>query len=478
MRAVSYSRVSTEEQAMHGFSLDAQEEKNIQYIQDHGWEFVGSYVDPGKSGKDLNRPDIQKLLQDVEDGKIDVIVVHKLDRLTRNIGDLHFLINLFDKKGIQLHSITEKLDTSNAMGRMFVYILGIFAQWYRENLAEEVVKGQLIKHKQGKRVALGHIYGYDVVDGKLKVNPVEAEYVRRIFELYVYKGYGYDKLCQYLNKHTVSKTGRAWVPSTVKGMLQNVTYIGKNSWKPKNAPEEERIITDGDHEPILDEELFNMAQKQMERRRKLEMSRSSYHYPFSSIIKCGECGASYVSHNTVKRRNDRKAYTNYRCLNRKGKKCTASDIAELKFTKMFFAYFRKLKFKKGIYTPEENRTDQDVEKRKRAIEQEIKKQEQRRMNLGMDLADRVIDRDTYRELVSQINATIEELSASLEEIQVQEEKEETASPEEIMKFIEELEENWDYMPNEDRKFIIKMMIKKITIKKIDGEWKILDVEFV
>lgn len=473
MKAASYSRVSTDEQAIQGYSLEAQEESIIRYIQEHGWEFVGSYIDPGRSGKNLKRPEIQKLIKDVKDGKIDIIVIHKLDRLTRNIGDLHYLINLFDEKKIQLHSITEKLDTSTAMGRMFVYMLGVFAQWYRENLSEEVIKGQLAKHRKGKRVALGDIYGYDVVDGKLVINPVEAQYVHIIFELYVYKGYGYDRLCQYLNGRAPSKTGGIWVPSTVKGILQNVTYIGKNSWKPKKAPEESRDIVDGDHEPILDEELFNLAQKQMKRRRNKEMSRSSYHHPFSSILKCGECGASYHAHNTVKRRNDKKAYTNYRCQNRKGKICNASDIAELKFTKLFFAYFKGLEFKEHTYTYAES--VDDVERRRKVVEQEIKKQEQRRINLGMDLADRIIDRDTYRELISQINATIEELREGLEQY---EEKEETISPEEVIDFIINLESNWEYMTKEDQKFLVQMMIKKITIKKIDGEWKILDVEFV
>lgn len=476
MKAVSYSRVSTEEQALHGFSLGAQEEKNIQYIHNNKWEFYGSYVDPGKSGKDLNRPDIQRLLSDIDTHDIKIIVVHKLDRLTRNIGDLHYLIQLFDDKEVRLHSITENLDTSSAMGRMFVYMLGIFAQWYRENLGEEVTKGQLAKHSKGKRVALGKIYGYNVTDGRLEVDPVEAEHVKKVFELYVYKGYGYGKLCEYLNNHTPSKTGGSWIPSTVKGILKNVTYNGKNSWKPRNAPEEERIIVDGEHEAIIDDELFGLAQTQMKRRGKLEMSRSSYHYPFSSIIKCGECGASYVSHNSVRRRNDRKAYTNYRCQNRKGGNCSASDIAELKFTKLFFAYFKALEMEKEEYNPEPEKTSQkDAQKRRKQIEKEIKKQEQRRTNLGMDLADRIIDRDTYRELVNQINATLEELSAGLEEYQ--EPQQAQADPDEIMTFMQDLEENWNDMINEDRKFLVQMFFKRIVIKKTDGEWSILDVEF-
>lgn len=130
-------------------------------------------------------------------------------------------------------------------------------------------------------------------------------------------------------------------------------------------PEESRDIVDGDHEPILDEELFNLAQKQMKRRRNKEMSRSSYHHPFSSILKCGECGASYHAHNTVKRRNDKKAYTNYRCQNRKGKICNASDIAELKFTKLFFAYFKGLEFKEHTYTYAES--VDDVERRRKIV---------------------------------------------------------------------------------------------------------------
>ena len=137
-----YIRVSTEDQAKDGFSIHAQREKLTKYAEANDWDIHDYYVDDGISGKNLEgRPEVKRMLDDVKNGKINNILIYKLDRLTRSTKDLIYLIELFEKHNCTFNSQTEKIDTSNAVGRMFVKIIGIFAEFERENLAERVSFG-------------------------------------------------------------------------------------------------------------------------------------------------------------------------------------------------------------------------------------------------------------------------------------------------------------------------------------------------
>ena len=178
-----YIRVSTEDQAKDGFSIHAQREKLTKYAEANDWDIFDYYVDDGISGKNLeDRPEITRLLKDVEDGKINNILIYKLDRLTRSVRDLIYLIELFEKHSCTFNSQTEKIDTSNAVGRMFVKIIGIFAEFERENLAERVSFGYEQKTREGNYTNTNGVYGYDYIVGEKKiiVNEEEKDLVNRI----------------------------------------------------------------------------------------------------------------------------------------------------------------------------------------------------------------------------------------------------------------------------------------------------------
>jgi site-specific DNA recombinase len=150
MLSVAYYRVSTEEQAAEGFSIEGQAEKLRSYAQLHDLGEVTVIADPGKSGKDLNRPGIQQLLAMIEAGHVANVLLWRLDRLSRNLGDLINLADQCGQHGAALHSFTEKLDLSSATGRMFYNIIGTFAQFYREQLAENVRMGMHQAVLEGK----------------------------------------------------------------------------------------------------------------------------------------------------------------------------------------------------------------------------------------------------------------------------------------------------------------------------------------
>ena len=185
MQTAIYCRVSTEEQATEGFSIHAQKDKLTKYALSNDWDIVDYYVDDGISGKNLTeRPQVSRLIEDVKKGKIKNVLIYKLDRLTRSVKDLIYLIELFDKNNCTFNSQTEKIDTSNAVGRMFVKIIGIFAEFERENIP------QLWKNKEWAREFANFIIelvGNNIPPKIIEIHPPFNDYCKNFslfFDIY------------------------------------------------------------------------------------------------------------------------------------------------------------------------------------------------------------------------------------------------------------------------------------------------------
>lgn len=154
MRAAIYTRVSTVAQAEEGFSLEAQEEILMQTIERKGLELYRIYTDPGVSGKTFKRPGVQAMIADMKAGRFDAILIHKLDRLSRNMGDIIAFIEMVNKLDIRLIISAQgqdEIDTRSPMGKAFLQLNGIWAELYINNLREETLKGLIKKVKNGGR---------------------------------------------------------------------------------------------------------------------------------------------------------------------------------------------------------------------------------------------------------------------------------------------------------------------------------------
>lgn len=263
MLTVAYCRVSTEEQAEEGFSIAGQADRLRDYARLHELGPVTVVEDPGRSGKDLLRPGLQQLLAMVEGGHVANVLVWRLDRLSRNLGDLILLADKFGTAGVPLHSFTEKLDLSSATGRMFYNVLGCFAQFFREQLAENVRMGTQQAVREGKWVNRPKT-GYSLIDGSLVPND-DAERVRMIFRL---RGGGAS------HRQIEEETGIRY--STVGSILKSRIYLGEvlhnGAWYP------------GNHEPLVSEEEFNAAQRGWVAGRRRGRDLLSGH------VRCGLCG--------------------------------------------------------------------------------------------------------------------------------------------------------------------------------------------
>ena len=203
MPAIGYVRVSTDRQAEHGVSLDAQDAKIRAMAIVQGVSLLEVIVDGGESAKSLNRPGLRRLLSLVNSGSVQAVIVAKLDRLTRSVKDLCGLLELFEKKNVALVSVAESLDTGTAAGRLVITIMGAVSQWEREAIGERT--RDALQHKRSKGERVGNIqFGYRLApDGKhLEVDPSEDAILTEIWELRKHGGT--------LRGIAASLNGRTW----------------------------------------------------------------------------------------------------------------------------------------------------------------------------------------------------------------------------------------------------------------------------
>ncbi len=280
-RCAIYTRKSTEYNLELAFnSLDAQREACEAYIKSQaheGWRLIpGRYDDGAFSGASLDRPALQQLLADVRASKIDIVLVYKVDRLTRSLADFAKLIELFDVHGVSFVSVTQSFNTSSSMGRLTLNVLLSFAQFERELIGERVRDKIAASKRKGLWVGGPVPLGYAAVDKKILVVPAEAAAVRTIFARYLELG-SVRALAEDLDRRGIrSKPRRRSTGRTVGGgrfgvgalayLLKNRFYIGELVYRGE--------VHHGEHEPILDSALFEavgakLAAQAVERRCRL-----------------------------------------------------------------------------------------------------------------------------------------------------------------------------------------------------------------
>lgn len=238
-----YVRVSTEEQAKEGFSISAQREKLKAFCKVQDWNEYRFYVDEGISAKDMNRPQLQLMLDHIKKGVVDVVLVYRLDRLTRSIIDLYKLLDIFDNNNCKFKSATEMYDTTTATGRMFISLVALMAQWERENLGERVRMGQIEKARQGKYSAKAP-FGFDKdKNDKLVINEDEKQIVDDMVEK-IKQGYSIRQLADYLdNSGFPPIRGYKWHIASILTILKNPALYGATKWRDE--------IIENTHEGIL-----------------------------------------------------------------------------------------------------------------------------------------------------------------------------------------------------------------------------------
>lgn len=347
IRAAIYTRVSTEDQANGGFSMQAQEDTAKEYISNKDdMVLVKVYSDPGLSGKSIQgRPGLNRLLEDTKKGLIDFVIVWKFSRMTRDVGDMVELTNLFAKYKVTLHSLSEGSVQDTATGRLQTNMMASLNQYERENIAENVSSGMLKRAKIGyynTKAPLGYINNFDPKTGVkiITVEPLEAKIVQKIFTLSK-QGNGYRAIANRLNHDGLqTKGGNSFSTDAVKTILNNKTYIGKIQWgKYKNYAKlgrnqgvsDDYIEVDGKHQPIITQELWNAAHKQMAKTSKKPQTYGGNQNVLTGILRCPQCGGSMaVSYQSRKLKSGEKVRVRqYSCAQFRTKGsavCSANSI--------------------------------------------------------------------------------------------------------------------------------------------------------
>ena len=326
MKVAIYARVSTTNQAQEGYSIDGQLSALSSYCDAKGWQVADTYTDAGYTGSNLDRPALQRLLLDINRKKVDAVLIYKLDRLSRNVRDTLYLAkDIFEANGISFISLSENIDTSTAMGALFLTLLSAIAEFEREQITERMQMGKVGRAKSGK--AMSWIYppfGYDYVDGEYIVNEFESQLVREMFDYYL-KTSSVTALVVKLNDDGHIGKDIEWTYRTVKQTLTNPVHIGKNQFKGN--------VYDGDHEAIVSEEIFNLAQSMMDKNRREAYNQRPFEskYLLSGIIRCGECGAPMMSMlGSIRIDGTRKRY--YRCKSFKKYSGAGKNYSHIKCT--------------------------------------------------------------------------------------------------------------------------------------------------
>lgn len=312
IRCAIYTRKSSEDGLEQEFnSIDAQRLSGENFIASQvgkGWVLIPeNYDDGGFSGGTLERPALKRLFHDITEGKIDCVVIYKIDRLSRSLFDFQKIIELFDKHKVAFASVTQNFTTDDSVGRLMLNIMLSFAQYERELTGERIRDKFDASKKKGMWMGGNPPLGYDVKDRKLVINEDEAKIIKALFAQFnetesVTETYRELNSLGFSTKTWISQSGKLqkgqkFNKKNIRRILENPIYIGKIKHKEK--------VYDGLHEPIISEAIWKKTReilsKNQDNKPSIPVSRITAAPLLKGIISCGICGSKMVPTYTIKK---------------------------------------------------------------------------------------------------------------------------------------------------------------------------------
>lgn len=492
-RVALYIRVSTEEQArIQDGSLVSQRQRLIEYVdcqnrRETGWgQVVDLYCDEGKSAKDMNRPEFQRLIQDVRTGKVNLIVSTELSRMSRSIRDFCELWDIFKKHSASFVTLREQFDTTTAAGEMMVFNLINFAQFERKQTAERISANWLSRAKRGLWNGGSIPLGYDRNQknpGELLPSKVESQQVKEVFHLFLEKG-SVRQTCRelskrglfskkYINKHGLEKGGGHFTVPSLFRILTNKAYIGLREIGKANGTVD---VVKASWEPIVDLELFNQVQEKLSANKNKykpdEWKR--YPYPLTELLICGECG-KHLGGKSAHGKNKKHFYYGHpRQINSDGishlKRCQLERVRAERTEDIVLRSMKTLLQKPGlmehwleIYAKNANTEVPALEGRMKSLDTDIQTNETRIKNLVARIADlpQEIEADAFYEQIKELKIKIVGLKSAKEELQTKTKvmNGKIIDREAFERKITRMIENIERIPVEERKPIYQNILK-------------------
>jgi len=315
----AYCRKSIEERADETFgSIENQHEAILNFIASHkheGWVALSErYDDNGFTGSNINRPSLQKLINDIKEGKVNMVVVYKLDRLSRSLSDFVQILKFFEEHGVAFASITQPIDTSTSTGKLMLHILSSFAEFERQLISERTKDKMSAARKRGQWTGGWAPLGYDIdkVNKKLIINTTEAKLIKEIFDLYL-KGNSLLKVAQIFNGRDIRTKasslksgkvfgGKKYGITHIQHTIRNPLYIGKARYMGQ--------IYEGEQEAIIDEETFKKAQEMLRNNRVERKATKNTDCTglLTHLLHCKACGTFMIHTYTLKNKTHRYRY--------------------------------------------------------------------------------------------------------------------------------------------------------------------------
>ena len=457
MQAALYVRVSTLEQVTDGYSIGVQKEKLSAYAAAQSYDITDIYSDEGFSGKDLHRPAMERLLSDVKSGKINTVLVYKLDRLSRHVKDVLELVELFDKYSVSLYSLTEQLDVSSPFGRAALKMSATFSELERETIVERMQMGKDARARSGKYTCPGKApcgYKLDKERDRLEIIPEEAEAIRDMYAKYI-DGYTFRKLYSYCREKYPDI--RFFSNSMCcKPVIERPLYAG---YFYHNG----ELIKATNYEPIISYDIYLQAQEAI-KRNTTKREHDNTPYLLTGLIYCAKCGRAFCGKRRAHKVNgiERTVYYSYGCTARikfnraeHGSPCKNELYPVESLDKLVENMVQNIQFTE-FTTPQTSTGLID----KLLIENgELKKQKERLLDLYLNEA---IDKDTYALRFDDINKRIQKNLAVIDN-----EKQSIAqSPTVSIEYLKQRQREFPYASKKEKRQLLQQLIKQIVI---DGE---------
>ena len=494
-----YCRVSTEEQSENGYSIDEQERLLEEWCKKMGYVIYKCYSDRGISGKNIkDRPALKELLSDAKEGKFDMVISWKINRVSRKLEDVLKIVNLLEKNNITFKSYSEPFETDTPAGRMQFQMMALIGEFERGTIAQNVKMGMIAKAKSGNWCG-GRVLGYDLVPNnspeeekkgknKLKINEKEAEIVRFIFNEYS-KGKGYKAITNQINKLGYkTKKGNDFSVGSIRDILTNPVYIGEIRYNVRQNWSEKRrrninpnpIRVKGKHEAIIDRELWDKVQLILESKKGKPSRIYDGEYPLTGILRCPKCGAGMVISRTTNTLADgsKKRIAYYCCGNWKNKGTSVCNSNTIRVDKANEYVFKKIEelvsneamIKAVVKNINKERKDK-VKPAKRLlgdIDKELEKLDKRKRKIFEAYEDDILTKEEFQTRKNELNEKIrileEEKKPLLNTIS------EEVSEEIPYEFIKDILMNFSKILNssvsrEQQKKLLHMIISEITMNE-------------
>ena len=509
-----YTRVSTAMQ-VDGYSLDAQRDKLLKYAAYEDMTVVGEYSDEGFSGKNIQgRHEFQRMLSDIESGKdgVQYVLVFKLSRFGRNAADVLNSLQLMQDFGVNLICVEDGIDSSKDSGKLMISVLSAVAEIERENIRAQTMAGREQKAREGKWNGGFAPYGYKLENGELLIAEDEVEVIRIIYDRYIHTRDGINGVAKYLNSHGYEKKLRqngtipGFSTKFVTDVLDNPVYMGKIAYGRRKTEkklgtrnevhiveQEEYPVYDGQHEAIISEEDWKLAQ---EKRKLNAFKREKIHDPdhahiLSGILKCPCCGKGMYGNIAKAHSKDKKTRYYYYCKNTlgaTGHKCSFRlNIEQTELNRMVASIISAMtkdpRFSKTIQKKigaavDTVELEQQAETLRGQLRQAIgtKNRLERQMD-ALNVDDPYYDRkisDLQRRYDEQYG-TIGETEAQIEEVenQIMDIRQEKISRDSIYQLLLTFDEVYGSATEAEQKEFMRAFIERIELfpeKRQDGCW--------